>query len=67
LVNNITFYVYKEIIWQSIQDTPCILPLVVEAYKEIAHFKARRHHIYIQAKRDPNQQWMMTRYRLEKL
>jgi hypothetical protein len=47
LDNNITFYVYKELIQQSIQDTPCMLPQVVEAYKEIARFKARRHHMYI--------------------
>jgi hypothetical protein len=38
----------------------------VEAYKGIAHFKAGRHHMYIQAKRDPDQQWLSRRYRLTK-
>jgi hypothetical protein len=33
----------------------------VEAYKEIVPFKEGRHHMYIQAKRDPNEQWLMKR------
>jgi hypothetical protein len=52
LDNNITFYVYKEVIHESINNTPCILPHVVEAYKRIMCFKCRRHHMYIQAKKD---------------
>jgi hypothetical protein len=37
---------------------------VVEAYKEVAHFKAGHHHMYVQAKKDPDQQWLPTQYRL---
>jgi hypothetical protein len=47
LDNNIMFHVYKEIIWTSIQNTPSILPHVVEAYKGITCFKAGRNHVYI--------------------
>jgi hypothetical protein len=64
LDNNIMFYVYKEVIQMSIQNTPCILPQVVEAYKGIACFKDGRHHMYIQAKKDPEQQWLSCRYKL---
>jgi hypothetical protein len=31
--NNITFYIYQETIQQCIEDTPCILPHIFEAYK----------------------------------
>jgi len=36
----------------------------VEAYKDISHFKVGKLHPYIQAKRDLDQQWLTTRYRL---
>jgi hypothetical protein len=64
LDNNIMFYVYKEVILTSIQNTLRILPHVVEAYKWIACFKSRRHHMYIQAKKDPEKQWLKCRYKL---
>jgi hypothetical protein len=64
LDNNITFYIYKEVIRQCIQDTPCILPQVVEAYKEVVCFKEGHHHMYIQVKRDPTQEWLTMRYRV---
>jgi hypothetical protein len=37
---------------------------VVKAYNAVVHFKEGIHHIYVQAKKDPNQQWLPTRYRL---
>ena len=52
--NNIAFYIYKEVIRESIQKTPRILPHVVEEYKLVALFKAGFHHMYIQAKKDPS-------------
>jgi hypothetical protein len=33
-------------------------------YNEVEFFKARHHHMYIQAKKDPYQQWMETQHRL---
>jgi hypothetical protein len=64
LDNNITFYIYKEVIWENIQNSLCILPQIVEDYKGIACFKAERHHMYIQAKKDSDRQWLPCRYRL---
>jgi hypothetical protein len=64
MYNNITFYIYKETIRQCIEDTSCILPQIVEAHKEIVCFKARMHHMYVQEKRDLDQQWFSTHYRL---
>jgi hypothetical protein len=61
---NVAFYIYKETIRDNIERTPCILPQVVEAYKEVAHFKAGHHHMYVQVKKDPDQQWLPTQYRL---
>jgi hypothetical protein len=47
LDNNIDFYIYKEVIRESIQKTPRILPQVVEAYKPVVQFKARvPSHVY---------------------
>jgi hypothetical protein len=43
---NFAFYIYMEMIRDNIYQTPCILPQVVEIYKIVAHFKARRHHMY---------------------
>jgi hypothetical protein len=34
--------------------------------KKSYEFKAGPHHMYIQAKRDPDQQWLLTSYRLTK-
>jgi hypothetical protein len=37
---------------------------VVEAYKVVACFKEGHYHMYIQAKKDLDQQWWPTQYRL---
>jgi hypothetical protein len=37
---------------------------VVEAYKGVALFKAGHHHMYIQVKRNPTQEWFPMRYRV---
>jgi hypothetical protein len=62
--NNVAFYIYKETIRDNIQRTLHIPPQVADAYKVAAHFKAECHHMYIHAKKGPNQQWLPTQYRL---
>jgi len=52
---NITFYIYKETIRDSIEKTPCILPQVVEAYTKVTCFKVGRDHMYVQVKKDLDQ------------
>jgi len=37
--NNVTFYIYKENIWQCIEDMKCIPLHIVEVYKGIVCFK----------------------------
>jgi hypothetical protein len=39
---------------------------VVEAYKLVVHFKVGCHYMYVQAKKDPNQEWLPTQNRLTK-
>jgi hypothetical protein len=39
------------------------IPIEVDKENEgIVNFKASRHHIYIQAKRDPRKKWLEMRY-----
>lgn len=63
--SNVTFYIYKETIRDNIERTSNIPPQVVEAYKAVVHFKAGCHHMYVQAKKDPDQQWLPTQYKLK--
>jgi hypothetical protein len=51
--NNIALHIYKETIRDSIDQTMCIPPQAVEAYKAVEHFKAGCHHMYVQEKKDP--------------
>jgi hypothetical protein len=62
--NNVTFYMYKETIRDNIVRTLCIQPHMVEAYKAVVHFKEGHHHMYVQAKKDPDRQWLRTQYKL---
>jgi hypothetical protein len=64
LDNNVDFYIYNEMIQKSIQSMLHVPPQMVEAYKPVVRFKAGRHHMYVQAKKDPNQQWFPTWYKL---
>jgi hypothetical protein len=43
-------------------ETWRIPPEVVEEYKKIANFKASRHNMWIQEKRDPEKEWLQMRY-----
>jgi hypothetical protein len=58
--NNVSFYIYNETIRDNIERTLCIPPQVVNMYKALACFKAERHHMYVQAKKDLDQQWFLT-------
>jgi len=60
--SNVTFYIYKETIRENIERTPCIPPHVVEAYKLVDHFKEGWHHMCVQEKKEPNQQWLENQY-----
>jgi len=57
---NVTFYIYNETIRMSIEGTLFLPPQVFEAYKAMECFKVGHHHMYVQAKKDPNQQWLPT-------
>jgi hypothetical protein len=61
---NVTFYIYKETIKDNIERNSCIPPWVVEAYKVVACFKVGNKHMYVQAKKDPDQHWFPTQYKL---
>jgi hypothetical protein len=50
----------------NIERKPHIPPQVVETYKVVTFFKEGRHHMYVQEKNDPDQQWLPTQYRLTK-
>jgi hypothetical protein len=39
-------------------------PQLVEAYTLIARFQAYRHHIYIQAHKDPREEWVQSKYKI---
>ena len=41
--SHVTFYIYKETITDCIERTQNIPPQVLEAYKEVAHFKVGHH------------------------
>jgi hypothetical protein len=62
--NNVTFNIYKENIREKIERTPHIPPQVIESYKVVVCFKEGRHHMYVQEKKDPDQQWKPTQYRV---
>jgi hypothetical protein len=51
-------FLYGEMIPQCIKNTPCISPQLVEVYTLIAYFRADQHHIYIQEKKDPREEWV---------
>ena len=58
--NNIKLLLYGEEIKFLMKNIPCIQPHIVESFKGIVCFKIGMHHTYIQAKRDPDMQWLCT-------
>jgi hypothetical protein len=62
--NNVTFFVYFDHIRYLIKHTPHISVETMETYKDIVHFKEGMHHMYVQEKKDPVQQWFPTNYKL---
>jgi hypothetical protein len=47
---------------EKIADTWVISPEVVKEHERIANFKAYRHNIRIQARRDPKKAWLNMKY-----
>jgi hypothetical protein len=62
----VEFFLYGERIQKCIKNTPCISPQLVEVYTLIAWFREDRHHIYIQAKKDPREEWVQKKYKITK-
>jgi hypothetical protein len=60
--NSNIFVTYLEEIQEKVAETWRIPPEVVEEYKKIANFKASRHNMWIQEKRDPEKEWLQMRY-----
>ena len=50
---------------EKIADTWIISPEVVKEHEGIANFKASRHNIWIQARRDPKKTWLKMSYSIK--
>jgi hypothetical protein len=61
-VNAGMFEGYYNDLQESIANTWRITPEVVAQYQGIANFKVTRHTMWIQAQKDPNNQWLQLRY-----
>jgi hypothetical protein len=60
--NTGTFSRYFSEIQESIANSWRITPDVVAQFRDIANFKATRHNMWIQARRDPGKEWLQLRY-----
>jgi hypothetical protein len=56
------FMGYYNDLQESIANTWRITPKVVAQYRDIANFKATRHIVWIQARRDPEKEWLQLCY-----
>jgi hypothetical protein len=61
-VNAGMFAGYYNDLQESIANTWRITPEVVAQYQGIANFKVTRHTVWIQARKDPENQWLQLRY-----
>jgi hypothetical protein len=57
-----TFSRYFSETHERIMNTRRITPYVVMQFKNIANFKASRHNMWIQARRDPGKEWLQLIY-----
>jgi hypothetical protein len=64
--NNIVFSMLLEEIQQHTTNVWCIPMEVVQETEGIAKFKASRHHMWIQATRDPKKAWLEMQYCITK-
>lgn len=62
----LTFYIYHMMLEKTIWIHFRIEPHIVDLYKEIVWLKAVLHHIFLQARRDKDKQWLSLHYRLNK-
>jgi len=53
---------YYNDLQEIIANTWWIMPKVVTQYRDIANFKATMHTIWIQARKDPEKEWIQLRY-----
>jgi hypothetical protein len=60
--NASTFVRYYNELQESIANSWRITPEVVVQYRDIVNFKATRHTVWIQARRDPEKEWLQLRY-----
>jgi hypothetical protein len=58
------FFLYDKRIQKCIKDTPRISPQLVEAYTLTVWFREDWHHIYIQVKKDPKEEWVQKKYKI---
>jgi hypothetical protein len=56
------FLMYFDEMQEKVAETWRIPPEVVEEHKNIANFQVSRHNMWIQAKMDPNKNWLQMRY-----
>jgi len=64
--NTIIFGMYLEEMQENIVDTWRISPEVVKENEGIENFKASRHNMWIQARRDPKKKWLKMHYCITK-
>lgn len=57
-----TFARYLSEMQESIVNSWRIMPDVIVQFKDIANFKASRHNMWIQARRDPGKEWLQLTY-----
>ena len=59
----IHFWVYWEALQATSISVPQVSPYVAAKYQQILRFAIEPHSIYIQARWDPNQQWLLFPYK----
>lgn len=65
MLKNVIFWVQLEDMQIAVQKTPCPTKEVIQKFKYVLKFKISMHHIYLQAHRDKDQEWMPCKYQLD--
>jgi hypothetical protein len=61
-VNNDMLFQYLTGIQNNLADTWRISPETVQEYGHITNFRASRHNMWLQAKKDPTKEWLQLKY-----
>jgi hypothetical protein len=61
-MNGSIFEGYLRDLQEAISNMWRITPQVVARYRDIANFQATRHTMWIQARKDPDKQWLQMHY-----